>query len=71
MVAAYSLFGYIQPGPHMNDLGQFDERIWFYMPVSIDYAAGTATYLKFPAGALDHEIIEEEISLTSGYSWTD
>ena len=71
MASVYSLFSYIYPGPHMDEYGRFDDRIWFFIPVSIDVGNGTATYLKFPAGAEDYEIVEEEVDLSTGFPWTD
>ena len=71
MALVYSRFDYIYPGPHMDDHGRFDERVWFFIPVGMDEGKGTITYLKFPAGAKDEEFVEEEVSVSSGSSWTD
>ncbi len=68
MVPVFSSFDYIVAGPHIDEYGRLDDRIWFYIQVAKDEDAGTVTYLKFPFGAEDHEIIEEEVELPI---WTD
>ncbi len=67
MVPVFSPFDYISPGPHINCFGRMDNRVWFYIQVAEDGDKGTITYLKFPYGGEDHEIIEEEVSAI----WTD
>ncbi len=68
MSLAFSLFEYISTGPHMDEYGRLDDRVWFYIQVGQDEDKGTITYLKFPFGAEDHEIYEEEVEQSI---WTD
>jgi hypothetical protein len=70
MVGLYSLFKYIEKGPHIDSQGRIDDRVWFYIPVSKDTETNVVTYMKFPAGGSEEDVSEEEVGL-SGYIWTD
>lgn len=68
MVPIFSTFNYIYRGPHKDEYGLLDHRVWFSIPISADVKKGSVTYLIFPYGAKEHEIEEEEINVGS---WTD
>lgn len=54
----FSKFKYIYDGPHISADGVVDDRVWFSIPIEVDVEKNTITYLIFPFGAADEEIIE-------------
>lgn len=67
MGLAYSSFQYIYPGPHKMSNGKVDNRIWFAIPAGLDEEAGTISYLIFPHGAKNSEIIEKLFNTNTDY----
>ena len=59
----------IYPGPHVDDDGKLDERIWFHIPIELDVDEGYITYLIFPYGGTNDEI--KELTIAASGSWTD
>ena len=57
----------ISDGPHLDDEGKIDPRIWFNVPVKLDADAGTITYIIFPYGAEDEEFQIVDVEATG--SW--
>lgn len=64
MSIVYSDLRYVYPGPHVDESGLLDERVWFAICIGKDEKKGIASYLVFPQNAKDHEIAEQEFSLT-------
>lgn len=58
---------YIYPGPHLDDAGKIDERIWFSIPIELNGIDNTITYLVFPFGGVDDEV--KEITIEAPPSW--
>lgn len=52
----YSSFDCIYPGPHSNHEGKIDNRVWFSIPIDIDYTS--ITYLVFPFDGAEEEVQE-------------
>ena len=69
MPAAFSSFDYIYSGPLMDDYGYFDERVWFFIPLTTDDNGRVITYFKFPFGATEEDFTEEKIDVHN--IWTD
>lgn len=67
MNLVYSEFKFIYPGPHLDSEGNFDARVWFAIRTGFDELKGTETYLIFPHGADESEILEKEYKRTQDY----
>lgn len=55
---AFSLLKYIYRGPHLDDDGRLDDRIWFSIMVALDPSDETYTFMVFPHGAKQDELKE-------------
>lgn len=65
-VPIYSRLDCIYAGPHLDEDGKIDPRTWFGIPIAIDDDTGTITYLVFPYGGEDQEIVEISSDLLTG-----
>jgi len=59
-IPAFSLFKYIYTGYHLNDDGSLDSRVWFSLLVEANEEDNSLTYLIFPYGAEEEEIVEKK-----------
>lgn len=59
----------IYPGPHIDDKGNLDERVWFHMPIELDVDSNEVTYIIFPYGGSDDDI--RELTIAASGSWID
>jgi len=67
MAPAFTSMDSIYPGPHVDEDGLEDTRVWFHIPVDIDVVENYVTYIIFPYGGTADEIKEVTVSATD--SW--
>lgn len=63
----YSTWKNIYPGPHVDDEGLFDDRVWFSIPIELDIEEPSITYMVFPFGGSPDEI--KEVKVEASGSW--
>jgi len=67
-IPSYATLDCIRQGPHLDDEGKIDPRIWFNLPVTLDIDNGIITYLIFPYGATEEEF--QLVEVEAAGSWT-